>query len=62
MISLLYDSHSPSGAAKEMVIESEKEAHSTPVDTTHMSEDNTAYEAVTGMYICRYTSMNIYNS
>ena len=40
-----------------MVIESEKEAHSTPVDTTvttHMSEDNT----VTG--ICRYTSVNLF--
>ena len=37
-----------------MATESAEEsyAHSTPVDTTHMSEDNATYEAVTGMYIC----------
>ena len=49
-ITVTYDSHSPSGAAKEMDMKPEKEAHSTPIDTTHMSENNTAYEAVTGMY------------
>ena len=52
-ITFIYDCHSPSGAAKERVAESEKEtyAHSTPVETTHMSEDNTAYQAITSMYV-----------
>ena len=35
---------------QETFAETEKEsyAHSTPIDTRHTSEDNTAYEAVTG--------------
>ena len=48
--------HSPSGDAKQMVAESEKEKYtqSTPVDQIRMSGNNTAYNAVTGMYVCMY--------